>query len=258
MNKKLFAAVIAVAALLCTAGVAGAGYPLTGGGEIFSQALTAPQEPVITGPTALGVFRAAPEDDYLYLWLNGVKLFDRPSMVWKNQQFVLEWLTAQPARQKIWNWTLLGKVSEVVVGHSVYQSAQRAPSLYLMALSTLAKAVVLVRRQIELKAPSLALPKDDIDVAEAIEAFLKANGPARAASRLEAVVYLPHPDKLWQTGAKGIIGLGPLEAEVELPAGEAARKKALVELAENQERRLSNMTKALLDRIIAPRAEEGR
>lgn len=254
---RLFTLVALLAALLI-ASPAQAGYPLAKGGEIFTQAVGRPDKPVVTGPVTVAVFRAKPENDYLYLWLNGTQLFDRSGTVWNNGEYSLEWLTTTKARPQIWNWTIPDKVTQVVVGHGLYQSAQRTPSLYMMALATFSKAVVLLRRQIELVALQGFKLDNNIHVDETVSRFLKWRGQAKLRSRLEAVVYLPNPEKLWQTGAKAVIKVGPYEDNINLPLGEAQRREAIVAASIAQEKKLSREIKELLTSIVAPQPSRER
>ncbi len=258
--KKTVLLAAATAIVVLAAGAVLADYPLTGGGVIFSHAQGVPDGPVLTGPGKVSVFNATPAYGNLYLWINGVQLFNRPGYVFENAPFSTDWLTAAPQRKKIWNWSLPGKVTGVVVAHNLKEADQGGASLDVAAITSFSKAVVVARRQISLEAANMPHLGSEIVIEHpdfpvgALPSFLRAFGQAKVSSRIDAVIYIPLPDRKWGNGSKAIY-VEPFDAQIELPEGIKARRQAIIKLSADQERRLSDRVREILDKIVRTKEE---
>ncbi len=251
MKKTAFGVVVFL--VILTSAQAWADFPVSDAGTVFAAASPAlPSKPIVQGPMNVGLFRAAPDQSHVYLWLNDQALFHRVGTVFGNSEHSTGWLTASKSQSRaIWSWTLPGQVKEIVVGDNIAQSNQKQSSLFLSALSTGAKAVVLSRRQVSLHTAGGGLSFTGLlDVADALRAFLNSEGEAKATTRWEAVLFFPDPNELWQTGSKGLYKIEPVTVETALPPDPQARRKALTDLALGQEKALSEAVKAIMEKLV--------
>lgn len=225
-------------------------FPLTtGGGPVFSRTQAPPAQALYTGPLAVSVVRAGAEKDYLYLYINGRRMFDDSGTVFGNGINNTGWLTARGSRSEIWSWSIPGKVNRLTVGESIFQSAQKQTSLYLVAITQLGEAVIMVRRQLNLVWPAFK-PGRSIDLPRTLEAMLADSGPLTAVSRMDGVIYLANKGRLLNASAKAPLALAPIDIQRKLPAGAQARRQALKDLAVEHEYAMSDAVKALLDKLI--------
>lgn len=246
------------------AGFPAADFPLAGpvGGQIFQQSQAPPPGTVMTGFGRASIFRAAPEYGYLYLWANGIPLFNRPGTVFENEPFSTKWLTALDQREQLWTWELPGKINEIAVCQTVAEPDQVQRALDVTAITSFSKAIVIARRQLNLKAehmPDLQAGEIFIEHPDlplgVMPWFLKAPGAAGVDSRMDGAVYLPQVDNKWGNG-HNLIYVEPSDESVDLPAGVNARKAALKELALRQEKAFMAKVKRILDQAIKAKSNE--
>lgn len=236
-------------------------FPLTGaGGVIFSHAQAPPTTPVETGTGKLAIFDATPEYGHVYLWMNGVQLFNRPGVVFENAPFATDWIIATKRRPKIWDWRLDGKINDVVIGHQLKEADQGGPSLDVAAITSFAIALVVVRRQVELEMENMPQLGNEILIQHPdfptglLPYFLSSYAPAKMQARFEAIIYLASPDRSWGNGSKAI-AVGPFDDAGDLPVGIKARKKAVADMSAGLEKRISARVREILDVAIKKRDE---
>ncbi|MBW1713817.1 MAG: hypothetical protein JRJ59_11780 [Deltaproteobacteria bacterium] len=232
-------------------------FPLTDSGTIFGQAGAPPKKPVLKGPVDVCRFNARPQTGQIYIWLNDQQLFNRFG-VKGNDTKNTAWLDlSKPQLAEVWSWSIPLLVRRVVIGDSLGESNHIPASIYLAALTTASRVLILARRQFKLEVPGKVLDKNNIHLVDVFNDFLNWPGQVKITSRLDGLLAVPDADALLSTRLKSLVKLKPISRTLSLGPGAKERMETASQLVLSQEQELSQKVQALLRNLIEPRGQEG-